>query len=175
MEFLHKKLKLKRGFTLIEMLIYAVILATVSVLAVKSTFSMVNAFAEIRVSRDVNSAATTALERVVREVRKAESVDLGQSTLGSHPGRLTLNTTDSLGAATTVEFYIENGLLKIKEGGVAKGQLIPSSAQVTNLIFNNISTTASEAMRTTMQVSAQRGNAQNERVFYTTTILRGSY
>jgi len=103
----------RRGFTLIEMVVYTAILGIIAVLAINSTLAMTRAFTSLRVSRDINSSATALFERLTRDIRGAYGVDLAQSDLGSNPGRLTLNTKDGGGSNTTIEFYVDNGLIKI--------------------------------------------------------------
>lgn len=165
----------KRGFTLIEMIVYVVILGIIAVLAVNSTLEMTKAYVNLRVSRDMNASAAAVLERMTREIRGANGIDLVQSTLGANPGRLTLNTKDAVGADTTVEFYVENGLIKVKEGGVAKGALMTSSTQASNFIVRSLSNANSEAIKIDLTVAAARGSVSKTRSFYNTIVLRGSY
>ena len=170
-----KLVKRNKGFTLIEMIVYVVILGIIAVLAVNSTLEMTKAYVNLRVSRDMNTSATAVLERMTREIRGAYDIDLTQSTLGANPGRLTLNTKDTVGADTTVEFYIENGLIKVKEGGVAKGALMTSSTQASSFIVRSLSNDNSKAIKIDLTVTAARGDVSKIRNFYNTIVLRGSY
>lgn len=165
----------RTGFTLIEMIVYVAILGIITVLAVNSTLEMTKAYVNLRVSRDMNTSATAVLERMTREIRGANDIDLAQSTLGANPGRLTLNTKDAVGADTTVEFYVENGLIKVKEGGVAKGALMTSSTQASSFIVRSLSNANSKAVKIDLTVAATRGNVSKTRNFYNTVVLRGSY
>ena len=170
-----KLAKRNTGFTLIEMIVYVVILGIIAVLAVNSAFEMTKAYVNLRVSRDMNASATAVLERITREIRGAYDIDAAQSTFGANPGRLMLNTKDALGADTTVEFYIENGLIKVKEGGVAKGALMTSSTQASSFIVRSLSNANSKAIKIDLTVAATRGNVSKTRNFYNTIVLRGSY
>lgn len=170
-----KLVKRNTGFTLIEMIIYVVILGIIAVLAINSSLEMTKAYVNLRVSRDMNASATAMLERMTREIRGASDIDLAQSTLGANPGRLTLNTKDAVGADTTVEFYWENGLIKVKEGGVAKGALMTPSTQASNFIVRTLSNDNSKAIKIDLTVAATRGNVSKIRNFYNTIVLRGSY
>lgn len=165
----------KKGFSLVEMLIYATILSILSIVTINAIFSSVRLLAEFRVSRDLNSSTTSLLERVTREIRNARGVDIVQSVFGVNPGRLTLLTKDSNGADTTVEFYFENGTLKIKEGGVTMGILTSSSTVVTNFIVRSLLNPKSSAVKIELGLNATRGEISKSDNFYTTILLRGGY
>jgi len=160
---------------MVELVVYIALLTVITVLAIQSTLSMTRAFADLRVSRDLNSSATALLERMSRDMRSANSVDTAQSTLGSHPGRLTLNTTDSGGSATTVEFYVENSLVKIRENGVAQGSIMSSNTTIDSFIVRQLTNASTEAVKVEATITATRGDLSKTRNFYTTIVLRGSY
>ncbi|KKU81900.1 MAG: hypothetical protein UY07_C0007G0054 [Parcubacteria group bacterium GW2011_GWA1_47_8] len=162
------------GFTLIEMVIYAAILGIIGVLAINSTLLMTRAFTDLRVSRDLNSSATALFERITRDVRGAYDINAA-STFGTNPGRLTLDTRDAAGTTTTVEFYVENGLVKIREGGVAQGAIMTSSTSVTSFIVRQLANTNTKAVKVEATISATRANITKTRNFYTTVVLRGTY
>ena len=173
--FPHSTPSARRGFTLIEVLIYTVFVTLLGVAAMGGLLAMFRGFSEIRVGKDIHASAIATLERITREIRSGNSVDLGQSTLDAHPGRLTLNTVDMGGSPTTVEFFISNGLVRVKEGGVDKGQLMSSHATTTNFIFQLINTGTSAGVRVQMTLEATRGSTQTQSTFYTTALLRESY
>jgi len=157
------------------MIIYAVILSILTIVTINSTSSIVRSFAEFRTARDLNSSATSLLERMTREIRAANGIDLAQSTLGANPGRLILLTKDVSGADTTVEFYVENNKLKIREGGVAMGALVSSSTAVTSFIVRSLSNPNSSAIKTELGLTAARGGVSKSGSFYSTILLRESY
>ncbi|MEK9182159.1 MAG: prepilin-type N-terminal cleavage/methylation domain-containing protein [Patescibacteria group bacterium] len=165
----------KKGFSLIEMIIYAAILSVLTIVTINATFSTIRSFAEFRVARDLNSSAASLLERMTREIRAARGINAAQSSLGVNPGRLTLLTKDSGGADTTVEFYVENGALKIKEGGVAMGALTSSSTEVTNFVVRSLSNPKSSAVKAELGLNATRGGISKSGNFYNTILLRGGY
>lgn len=157
------------------MVVYAAILGIIAVLAINSTLAMTRAFTSLRVSRDLNSSATALFERITRDIRGAHGIDVATSSFGSNPGRLTLNTKDSGGANTTVEYYVDNGLIKIREGGVAQGSIMTTSTSATSFIVRQLSNVNTEAVKIEVTLSATRGDITKTRNFYTTVILRGTY
>jgi len=163
------------GFTLIEMIVYVAILSAVFILVVNTILIVSRSYSAIKVTSDINSSASISLERLIREIRLASGVDTIQSNLGTHPGRLFLNTVDSLGAPMTLDFYIENNLLKLKKNGVLSGTLVRDNIQVTNLIFRHIELGVSEAVKIEMRIQGTEGKSTKTEDFYGTAVLRGSY
>jgi len=162
--------KNNRGYTLIEMVVYIAVLAMFSIIIVFSLINVTKSFLEIRVERNVNNAALVSMDRIVREIRLSNSVDILNSTFGVNPGRLTLNT-----GITTVEFFVENDVLKMKEGGVLSGALIPSNIQIENLVFELITNGPVQAVKIDMSISDTRVSTTSTKNFNNTGLIRGSY
>lgn len=165
----------KDGFTLVEMVIYVSFLAVFSVLIINSLVITTRAFADFRLTRDVNNSAITVMERLVRDIRDAYDVEQVESTFSSHPGRLTLNTTDDLGANTTIEFYVDSGRIRVKEGGVDTGYISSQNVTVDLLVFDFVTNINTSAVTIRMQLSASRSSVEKQKTFYSTVILRDSY
>lgn len=164
-----------RGFTLVEMIIYIAFFAVLSVLAVNVTVMVMRSFYTLRLNQSVNQSAMVALERLSREIRNAYDIDTAQSTLGSSPGRLTLNTKDAVGANTTMEFYMDGASqLRLKEGGVDKGSLVTKTVTLTDLVFRSIATLNSKAVKVEMTLHDSRATTTQAVKFYDTIVLRGS-
>ncbi len=164
----------RRGFTLVEMIIYIAFFATLSILAINSTLIMMKSFYSIRLSQSINQSATVGLERMSREIRNAYDIDTVNSTFLTSPGKLTLLTKDSLGVNTTIELYVSGNQLGIKERGVDKGLLMTKNAVLTNLVFRQIANPRSRAVKIEMTIRDARGTLQKNANFYNTIILRGS-
>lgn len=167
----HKK---QSGFTLVEMIIYIAFFALLSTLAVEATLVVMKSFYTLRLTQSVNQSATVALERLSREIRNAYDIDVTQSTFGTNPGRLMLNTKDASGANTTMEFYVAGGQLGLREGGVDKGALVTKSVILTNLVFRSIATPNSKAIKIEATLQDSRSVMTQTVKFYDTIVLRGS-
>ena len=167
--------KQKRGFTLTEMVLYIFFVSVFSILALQGVLFGTKIFSDFRLTRNINNSAEVILERIVREVRQAYDVNQVESSFGTHPGKLTLKTIDPSDVDTTIEFYVDSGTVKVKEGGVDQGFLGSQDVGVDILVFNFITNANTEAVKTRLQLSAQRGSSQKIKTFYATTILRGSY
>ena len=168
-------LSTRRGFTLVEIIIYIAFFAMLSLLAVEATLVVMKSFHTLRLTQSVNQSATVALERLSREIRNEYDFDVAQSTFGTSPGRLTLKTKDALGANTTMEFYMDaTNQLRLKDGGVDKGALVTKSVTVTNLVFRSITMTSSKAIKIEATLQDSRSATTQTVKFYDTIVLRGS-
>lgn len=164
----------KRGYSLIEMVIYIAILVFIMVVVINILFNIVSSQKKFKSARSVENSASYTLERINREVRDAVSIDVANSIFGTNPGSLKLTGVDANGNSRTVEFFVSSSTVHIKENGVDLGRLTQADAQVTNLVFTRITNTHSDSVRTVMTVAS--GTTTNYRAenFYATTILRGS-
>jgi len=158
------------GFTLIETVIYITILAVFSVIAVNAIIVILASFKNVRAERAVNTAAYISLERIVRDTRAASNVAQAQSIFDANPGRLTLTNSD----ASTREFYMENGELKIKEDDVYTGTLIANTVVVDTLIFRFINHGQVQGVRIEMALHDTRTPGVVKQ-FSDTAVLRGVY
>lgn len=173
----------KNGFTLVEMIIYVAFFAILSVLSINATILVMKSFYTLRINQSISQSATTALERMSREIRNAYDIDSLNSTLTTSPGRLTLLTKDDLGALTTVEFYTNAGnQINMKIGDVDQGSLMTKTVSATNLVFRSMTngtatSTNSKAVKIEMTLrdsrDARSGFTKTVK-FYDTIVLRGS-
>ena len=161
--------------TMIEIVIYSVLLAIIVAAVVSLLITLGSTYRSLQSTETIGTSAQTALERMTREIRAATSVDMGQSTLDLSPGQLTLNTLDDSGSATTIQFFVLNGAIRVKEAGVDSGPLTSASVRVSNLIFRRSTTAQSQAVKIELTLESGEGVAFASHLFYATIVLRGSY
>jgi len=162
---------MQRGASLIETVIYIFIFTMLAVAMINALLSLSASYAAIRSSVALETAAETALEKISREARNSSSIDLAQSTFNSSPGVLVLNSTDEADSPLTLEFYLSDERVRLRENGVDIGPLSSSGTRITELVFYRIITSNSEAVR--IRMTAESGD--KSRTFYATAVLRGSY
>lgn len=169
-------LKNKKGFSLLEMLVYVSILSTTLVLVTNIVLAMLNSYGDLEISKHINVSVSSALERMSREIRWAYDTDDTQSIYNTSPGKIFLKIKDPSGTNRTVEFYVEDDILKIKEDGVAKGGLIQSNTKVTSLVFRSLNLGRSKMIKVEMTLSStsKKGKIRSEN-FYDSIVLRGGY
>lgn len=168
---------LVRGFTLIEILIYVSMLVIVSVFVINTILIMTKSFGSIKTTRIINTSSEVAMERMIGEIRLADSIDVNLSDFDSHPGKLILNTIDPFTeAVTTIEFSISGNTLQVKKGASSAVPLTAYDVRVNNLIFKRlINSTVSEAIKIELELESGKGNNIKSSKFYSTVVLRRSY
>jgi len=166
-----------RGFALMELIIYAAILAVISVLTVNAILIMTKSFGSFKASRDLNVSVRTALERITREIRLANGLNSGESVFDVSPGRLILNTVDQeTESPATMEFVLNNGAIKYQKNSAGLEPLTGAETGVSRLIFRKIqNASTSLAIKIEITAGAGRGVYQKTENFYATAVLRGTY
>lgn len=164
-----------RAFTLVELLIYigALILALAVVVAAIAGFS--RASRRVAVSQSLARSGATAMERIVRDVRNAQSIDQTGSVFGAHPGRLTIVTQTAPGVTTATEFRAIDGTVEVLEDGTRTGTITGDGVTVEQLVFYRIETPHSEAVRIVLTLSKETSASTVTATFYSAAVLRGSY
>ena len=165
----------KKGFSIIETLIYTSLLSLLSVITITSIVLLNQSLQSIVLGRIVDDAAQEVMEKIIREIRFADNVDLVNSTLSVNPSILSLDSTDTIGTPVDVEFSISSSTLQFKRDGVLIGPLTPNQVTIDELIFDHIATPVSEAVKVSLVLEARKGAVHIEETFNTTVVLRGSY
>lgn len=168
----------RRGFSLVETIIYVGILAAFSIFLINSILLIVKSFNNYKSWQRINAGAEVAMERMTREIKLADSIN-GLSVFDISPGRLVLNTINpDTEAATTIEFYVFGTSLMVKEGSQAGVSLTPSNTEIASLIFRVVAASTdlkSKAARIEFELRSSGARYQKTEKFYDTAILRRSY
>jgi prepilin-type N-terminal cleavage/methylation domain-containing protein len=163
----------KRGFSLVEMLIYVSILSIFTVAMVSVILSFTQSYRTLLALRNVDNTAIDAMERMSRDIRNASSIDTANSTLGSNPGVLTLvSTSGSL--STTTKFYLQGGVLKMDVNGSYYGPLSVGGSSVTKLIFTKLSSSISSAVKIDLTITSTVGPIIKTKQYHATVMLKGA-
>lgn len=165
----------KRGFSLVEMLIYIFLLSLLLIVVVNSMVIIVTSYRNVKSTEVIESSAVTAMDRMETEIRNAKSVDAINSVFNSSgtSSILTLNTSTTTPAK--IKFYASGNSLAVDEDGTYSGPLISSNARVKTLAFWSISTSTSAAVRIKLEIESGSGASYKSAIFYDTAVLRGSY
>jgi len=159
-----------KGFSLIELLIYIALLSVIVVVVVSVLLSLTRAYGAFKVSQRINNSAITALERITRDSRNAESIDLANSTFDVHPGRLTLNT-----GTMTIEIYLDGDVLKVREDGVDIGSLTTQRVSVSSFVLRHLFSGSIEAIKIELTLTSSQGEFTKTERFYSAAVLRDTY
>lgn len=173
--FLKTKLRSKQsGITLIETIIYAIILLLVLLVIIAVLGALTGSHRRAMVNRLVESSGAVAMEKIGREIRSAEAVNVGSSALGVNLGTLALSGLNA-GTPYEVIFNTAGGILQVSKDGGPAGNLTSSAVTVTKLLFERITNANSEGVRITLELEAQYGNEIKTLRLNNFIVLRGSY
>jgi prepilin-type N-terminal cleavage/methylation domain-containing protein len=126
---------MKKGFTLIEFLIYISILASILVLMVGFFWNII--FGNIKETsyQEVQQNGRFALTKMFQEIRKATKINAPSP--GSSANFLSLAMTDP--DLNPTVFRLKDGKLTISQGGNPAIELTTDRVIVANLLFTNLS------------------------------------
>ena len=164
--------KNQKGFSLVEMLVYISILTLLLALVVSIIISLTSSQRSIKSQRSIDNSAIVGLERIVREIRLASQVNTSASIFDSSPGVLVLEGDDVDGNPRTVEFYISDGQVILRENGIDIGPVTQPEAVVTTLIFRLSTDPNSVGIRTELALESGTSTHYRSNNFYTFAVLR---
>lgn len=169
--------KSKKAFTLIESIIYISVFAMISIALVQVIISINKAYTAIKSTQALEMSASDSMNRFSRDIRNATNIIVGSgSSFGVSPGKLAINSKDGLGNIHTIEYYLDSSnMLQVKEDGFLVGKLTSSSTPVSSLIFKQINTGNSSAIKIDMALQVFKDKATTTESFHSVYILRGSY
>jgi len=131
----------RRGFTLMEVLVYIAILAIVILVISSFLIWAVRTNTKNKVMAETLDNARRAVEIITHEIKEAESIYAPTSIFDSHPGQLSLETKkySPVGESLTyVDFYLCENHLCLKKESQDPIFLTSDRVEVKNLIFSQI-------------------------------------
>lgn len=169
------KINKKRGITLIETILYMIILTFVMGIIVQMLVTIGTIYKDIKITRELESSGTIAMERMLKEIRNASSVTTNESVLETSPGRLTISGIDENSQPYKVSFDILDNIIRISKNNETPVALTSSSGAVSYLVFHKVTNDNSEGVRVELEMSGTSGTNQKTERFYGFGVLRGSY
>lgn len=180
---LKKNIKNKKGFTLIEMLIYIALLGVITVVIVGVFFVISRTNSRITTLIEINSNATSVMERISYEISNADNIYFPTSNFFNttaydslKPAQFSLVTKQ--GAAVNersvyVDFYVKNNTIFMKQDGVNPVALTSKNVSVQNVNFYYFKNGNRESVRVDFTVkSSNILNAESKIDLSTVIALR---
>ena len=134
----NQKLKTASGFTLIEMLIYVALVATIiSAVTLFGVWAM-QVGAKAKANQEVLDNARRALEIMAYEIKKATGLYAPTSVFEASPGQLSLETASPTGlgeSSSYADFFVCGQALCLKREKTNALALTSDSVRVTKLLF----------------------------------------
>lgn len=138
--------KNKKGFSLIELIIYIGISTFVLVGTVNFSWNVISSNERVEVGSELTQNGRLIFDKFTQEVRVSEDVDLGSSTFDLNPGVLTLERT-GVGNDVIFNTYVKNIILagqvvpitkiSFTDGVNPPVDLSSDRVDVTNFVFRN--------------------------------------
>ena len=164
----------KKGFTLIELIIYTFAFVIAAVLLTSFILNLIKIKAKTQIEKGVLVESQRAMETMLLEIRHAQDIYSSTSLFNSHPGQLSLKTvrnTPDDEEITYLDFYLDdNNRLAFKKEGRASEALTSENVKINNLVFRYL--TAGEAKSIQIELLAVY-NGPTEKAYYqaTTTLI----
>jgi len=167
----NKILKNQEGVTLIELLVYIVLISILALVFVNFTLDIVGTAQKARVRQEAQQNTRFALERITRAIRESNGLNAGSSTFTTHPGVLSLGMDNA--ALNPTIFDVSAGVLRVTEGAGSPQAITSDTFDISNLVFTNRSVSG----RTTnikTQITLEHPNPENSELFNVQISLQSS-
>jgi len=162
------------GFTLVELLVYVAGLLALGTVMIVLIVQFYTLYREIIAVPRADRAGLSLIDRITKEIRSADQIDLIESQFGTTAGVLNVDSLTN-GVTTEKIFYVENGIVKYQEGSDDPINLSPKDLHVSNFNFTLVSTPVSEAVRFNLELEFNARNATETKSYTGFAILRESY
>lgn len=150
--------KISAGFTLLEMLIYVALVSIVVSSLVLFGLWAIQVGAKTKANSEVLGNARRAMETMVYEIKKSQSVYAPSSIFDAHPGQLSLEQTNPDGSTEPsgfIDFFLCNQSLCLKREKANPVAITNNSVHVTSLIFNQrLNSASSPSIKITLQITS---------------------
>ena len=171
--FKNKKIN-SSGVSLVEMIIYAAIFSTISLVLVSFLVGAMRAWINAKTQRDLVVGAQHALNVVSQVVRPAQNIYLPESSLGVTLGALSV-TTEQNPPTHNVKFYVANNTLYEQDGAAAAFAITPNNISVSQFQINTITSSSTpQGIQISLGLLSRAIPATNK-TFYATMVWRGGY
>lgn len=129
--------KNKRGFTLIETIIYVAITAGLLIALTSFILAISGSRNKSYSQQEVNANSRLTLSIINHKIKSASGVNFATSTFGIHPGVLSLSMASSTLNPTVFSLDV-SGRLILTEGTSASKFITSPQIKITNLVFSNL-------------------------------------
>ena len=168
--FKAQPIRLVRGFTLVEMLVYLAIFMVVSTASVTFLISLNDFIRQYKIETILYKSGTNAMEQIILGIRQADQVNMLNSTFNSpSTGRLTVEH----GASSTA-FLLNAGTLEISIDGTNLGDVLNDNVSVSEFTVYHYPLAVGELVRVKLRLDATVGTVTKSLTLYGGSVVRGS-
>lgn len=159
------------GFTLVEVVVYLGIFSFISVASLSLLFSVHGLFMQYQVRQDLFVTSTTVLERLLLEVREADTVQASDSTFATTSSRLVLADTD----ANEVTFARSGDTLEFTDSTGTTIPLHDSGVRVESFLVRYYEEAERGYVAVTLDLAAEEQQYQETFSLTGGAVVRGMY
>lgn len=156
----------KEGFTLIELILYIAIISIILVGFMTFSLDVIYSGEKSEIRQTVQQNAIFSMQKILKEIRTSNDLNIGSSTFDTSPGVLSLSK--NLAGDDPTIFDISSGNLQIQQGTNGPYALTDDNLEVTNLVFTNQSvsnrTTIVGVELTLRHINADQSNLTNAQI-----------
>lgn len=134
-----RNIQKNKGVTLIETLLYMALFTLLSGIMVTALITTMGSLQEIRMTRALLHTTTSGFDRMIFEVRNADTLVLQDSTLSVNSSVLTVSRTEDDVAQVTSFFLDDTGSLVLEQDGVVQGPLNPTGVVFDRFLVRSVS------------------------------------
>ena len=152
-----------KGFTLVEVLIYIVLISGVLISFVTFLISISNSRNKVYAKQEVQANARMALNLISQTIRLANGINVASSTFAIDPGTLSLSMDEIGENPTIINLNEDDGFLQIKKGDGVAIAITSDEVKITNLVFTNLT---SEDTNENVKIEITAEYRRNDNVFF---------
>lgn len=163
----------KNGFTLVELLVYIVLMTIVLGALTYFTSQIYGIYSSMTAESKVDQAAHTLAQVLATELRAGREIDQSQSTFNVPNGVLTIDSRS--GSEEVVKrFEVFDGRIQLTQDAESFF-LTPEDITVSKFLFTQVTTPVSYAIRYEIDFTFTKDNEQMTKTYPGMVILRHSY
>ena len=159
-------LKLPKGFTLIEMIIYVALVTTVISVIVGFAFWAIQVGSKVKINYEVTDNTRRAMETVVFEIKKSKGIYAPTAVFDASPGQISLEqiaTTTPGEVVTFVDFFKCADSLCLKREGQDPVKITTAQVKIVNLSFSQLlNSTTTPSVQINLQVDSASSSSRPE-------------
>ncbi len=174
-----RRIRDRRGVTLIEMMAYVGIVAVVGLIMMNFVIAIADVYGRLRAEREVLANGRQAIETLRYAVSHAEGVYRPTSNFNADTSQLSLVT--SIGAQSEhttnyIDYWLDDGALLVKTEGVATSSVTARTVRVTRFKTEHLlQGIGRQAVKITLELESANPKFPTSVTLESTTAMRGNY
>jgi Tfp pilus assembly protein PilE len=164
-----------RGFTLVEMLVYAAGVVLILGVIISMLYFAYSWYGTIVNTSRSDQVGVTLADRLVDDIRSAQTIENAQSSFGSSNSYLTLTVLVTPSVTMTKYYALQNGRIAYKENSGTLQYLTPADITISGFTLNSLTSAVSKAVRFSFDIVYTTKTGPATTTYSGLGILRNSY